>query len=252
MTVDYGRRIARAEELAVVHPESAELLGFYCGLARIQRELFKALVSSGETDVRALARHFPTLIDYADRAAPQHLSAFGRERLGGSLDRENLLTGYWQGDRTAPLEAQFFARVLLQSYAESLAERAPQSDLGQHTSSATCPLCSAKPVVAVLRGEGDGAKRSLMCSLCSTEWPYRRIVCANCGEENKDRLPVFAPEAGHVSVNACDSCQCYLKSVDLTKDGHAVPVVDELATVSLNIWAEEHGYVKLEVNLLGM
>jgi formate dehydrogenase maturation protein FdhE len=28
--------------------------------------------------------------------------------------------------------------------------------------------------------------------------------------------------------------------------------VDEIATVALNIWAEEHGYSKLEPNLLGM
>ena len=29
-------------------------------------------------------------------------------------------------------------------------------------------------------------------------------------------------------------------------------MVDEIATVALNIWAEEHDYVKLETNLLGM
>jgi formate dehydrogenase maturation protein FdhE len=40
--------------------------------------------------------------------------------------------------------------------------------------------------------------------------------------------------------------------VDLTRDGHAVPVVDELATVALNIWAENQGYLKLEPNLLGL
>jgi formate dehydrogenase maturation protein FdhE len=28
--------------------------------------------------------------------------------------------------------------------------------------------------------------------------------------------------------------------------------VDEIATVSLNLWAEEHGYTKLQLNLLGM
>ncbi len=44
----------------------------------------------------------------------------------------------------------------------------------------------------------------------------------------------------------------YIKSVDLTRNGHAIPEVDELATVALNIWADEHGYTKLESNLLGM
>jgi FdhE protein len=55
-----------------------------------------------------------------------------------------------------------------------------------------------------------------------------------------------------VRVEACESCRCYLKSVDLTVNGLAVPVVDELATVALNLWAEESGYVKLETNLLGL
>jgi formate dehydrogenase maturation protein FdhE len=44
----------------------------------------------------------------------------------------------------------------------------------------------------------------------------------------------------------------YIKSVDLTRNGHAIPVADELATVALNIWADEHGYHKLETNLLAM
>jgi FdhE protein len=44
----------------------------------------------------------------------------------------------------------------------------------------------------------------------------------------------------------------YIKSVDLTRDGRAVPVVDELATVALNVWAEKQGYTKLESNLLGL
>jgi FdhE protein len=53
-------------------------------------------------------------------------------------------------------------------------------------------------------------------------------------------------------VEACDTCRHYIKTVDLTKDGHAVPVVDELATMPLNLWAQQHGYVKLQANLLGI
>jgi Protein involved in formate dehydrogenase formation len=116
-----------------------------------------------------------------------------------------------------------------------------------------CPSCGSKPVVGVLRGEGEGAKRSLICSLCALEWPYRRVICVNCGEEDKEKLPVYlAAQIEHVRVEACDSCRTYLKSVDLTKDGFAVPEVDEIATVTLNLWADEHDYAKVETNLLGM
>ena len=36
------------------------------------------------------------------------------------------------------------------------------------------------------------------------------------------------------------------------KNGLAVPCVDELATVPLNLWAEENGYDKLQRNILGL
>jgi hypothetical protein len=48
-----------------------------------------------------------------------------------------------------------------------------------------------------------------------------------------------------------DTCHTYLKSIDLTKTGLAVAVVDELATIPLDLWAREHGYEKLQINLLG-
>jgi formate dehydrogenase maturation protein FdhE len=38
----------------------------------------------------------------------------------------------------------------------------------------------------------------------------------------------------------------------MTKDGNAVPVVDELATISLNLWASENKYHKLRPNLFGV
>jgi FdhE protein len=40
--------------------------------------------------------------------------------------------------------------------------------------------------------------------------------------------------------------------VDLTKNGLAVPEVDELASIALDLWASEHGYTKLQTNLFGL
>jgi FdhE protein len=232
-------RIARAGELSKTYPSASSLLSFYRELALFQKTV--APVS----DVRALAHHFPALIDLVRRIGPAPLSAFN-----GPLTPEDMLQAYWEGQPPNDPVVRFYAQVLLQPFAEYLASRTEiQSDLAN----ATCPFCGARPVVAVLRGEGDGGKRSLLCSLCATEWLYRRVICPGCGEENKDKLPIYiAADFEHVRVDACDTCQTYIKSVDLTKDGHAVPAVDELATVALNIWAEEHGYSKLEPNLLGM
>lgn len=61
-----------------------------------------------------------------------------------------------------------------------------------------------------------------------------------------------APNFPHVRVEACDTCRHYMKTVDLAKDSQAVPVVDELATIPLNLWAVEQGYNKSQLNLLGI
>lgn len=247
MKSPYDHRIARAQELIPQFPPSANVLDFYRRIAQFQKAVFEGLASRVEADVRGVLRHLPALIDIVKMHGPARLA----EHAGAGLGAE-IVTFWDTGAKTAEVESVplFFARALLQPYAEWLATRgAPQPQ----SQEAVCPFCGSQPVAGVLRGEGDGAKRSLICSLCATEWQYRRIVCPNCGEQNKDHLPVYtAAGVDYIRVEACDECKTYIKSVDLTRNGHAIPVVDELATVALNIWADEHGYTKLETNLLGM
>ncbi len=246
----HDARIARANALALDHPASAPLLNFYAELARFQKPVFSELKSKGETDLRALACYFPGLIQVVNRTGTELLATFAAEKLRTTDAQLELLSTVWEGGEAVDPAGRFFARVVLQPYAEYLASR---GDVNATSESSTCPFCNARPVAGVLRGEGDGGKRWLLCSLCSTEWQYRRVLCPGCGEENKDKLPIYtAAEFPAARVDACDTCHTYLKSIDLTKNGHAIPMVDEIATVALNIWAEEHDYVKLETNLLGM
>jgi FdhE protein len=250
MTSSHDARIARASQLAVAHPSAARLLNFYAQLARFQKPVFAEFQSKSETDLNALVCHFPALIKLISHAGTELLANFAVENLGSTDAQLELLSAVWEGGEAVDPAARFYARVLLQPFAEYLASR---GDIQVSGAGPTCPFCNARPVAAVLRSEGDGGKRWLLCSLCSTEWQFRRVLCPGCGEENKDKLPIYiAAEFRAARVEACDTCQTYLKSIDLTKDGHAIPAVDEIATVALNIWAEEHDYVKLDTNLLGM
>jgi FdhE protein len=246
----YQARIDRASHLAVKHPSASPILQFYAELARFQEGIFSDLRSKNETDPRALACHFPPLIHLVSRTGTELLAAFSAHNLQNDDRRTGLLLAEWEGKETLDPPARFFARALLQPYAEYLASRGQVQTMN---TGPTCPFCNARPVAGVLRGEGDGGKRWLLCSLCSTEWQFRRVLCPGCGEENKDKLPIYKTAGFPAArVEACDTCRTYLKSIDLTEDGHAIPVVDELATLSLGIWAEENGYSKLETNLLGM
>jgi FdhE protein len=240
----WDRRIARAEELSQTCAPAAELLTFYARLAALQKSIFDGLISRPQADPLCVMPYLPQLSALASRYAPQAVTGFQAEGL------ESLLLAHWNHEPADCARERFIARALLQPFAEALAARGSP---GAGASSATCPFCGALPLAAVLRGEGDGGKRSLVCSLCATEWEFRRILCAHCGEERKDKLPVYiAPEFDYIRVEACDSCRSYLKCIDLTRNGLAVAPADELASVALNVWAEEHGYAKIEPNLLGL
>jgi FdhE protein len=246
----YDARITRAALLAAKHPSAAPLLNFYAEIVRFQKPVFAELQSKSGTDPRALVCHFPALIKLVSRSGTELLANFAAENLRSTDTQVEVLSAVWEGGEALDPAARFYARVLLQPFAEYLASR---GDVSANAAGPTCPFCNARPVAGVLRAEGDGGKRWLLCSLCSTEWQFRRVLCPGCGEENKDKLPIYAAaEFPAARVDACDTCQTYLKSIDLTKDGHAIPTVDEIATVALNIWAEERDYVKLETNVLGM
>jgi FdhE protein len=239
----YRRRLDRARTLINQASPASELLLFYIELVKLQSAIFEQADSS---DLVPLLRWFPDLIRLVERNAPQ---------LAGTIRSESelleLLRACWEGcaDEFEPRRV-FFATALLQPFAARLATRGL---IDANWTGPRCPFCGSRAALAVLRGEGDGAKRFLLCSLCSTEWNFRRILCPNCGEEDKSKLPVYTSAgAEHIRVEACDTCLSYLKSIDLTRNGIADPIVDEIASLPLNIWAEQHGYTKIAPNVLGM
>jgi FdhE protein len=240
-------RIERARELARTHTAAAEILRFYAEISGLQKTIYERLQSAGapRPDVSVLLPHFPALLTLVRHAGPAALARIAADLAQNQEQWQTLLA-----QQDAAEEHTFFARALLQPYFEY---QASLSGVATNRVQADCPFCGERPQVAVLRGEGDGGKRSLVCSLCATEWDFRRLLCPNCGEETERNLPVYvAQEFPHVRIEACDTCRTYIKSVDLTKNGLAVPVVEELATVALNLWADEHEYDKLQTNLLGM
>jgi len=272
----WDARIARARDLASPYPSAAEGLRFYGYIAQFQKSLYGELEAecgkeqvarvSGmlqqELDLFMLMPRFAAFLTIVEKHAPAPLSkAAGLQRAGGENALLKILTSFWQPRSESGLNSEStsnldhsqrqLAWMFLQPYAEYLADYSAYPPL--HATPPVCPRCSSKPLAGVLRPEGDGGKRSLICSLCATEWGFRRIVCPGCGEEDVHKLAVYrANEIPHVRVEACDTCHQYIKTVDLTKDGHAVPVVDELATIPLNLWAGDHGYTKVQANVMGI
>jgi FdhE protein len=257
----WQQRIRRAEHLAAQHPFAAEILGFYIHMAhfqeglyqRIERSARKTSISLSALQLPELLASFPLFLTVVEEHGPARLALVARDLRNAPCGSwSDLLNACWSGAGQPPSNSQeFLAFAFLQPYAEFVRSRAPLQLEGY--SLAVCPFCDRKPTLGVLRQQGDGARRSLLCGFCVTEWEFRRVVCPGCGQEDHAKLPVYtAAELPYIRVECCDTCQTYIKSIDLSKNGLAEPLVDELAFVPLNLWAQDHGYVKLHPNLLGM
>jgi formate dehydrogenase accessory protein FdhE len=276
--VSYPARLARAQVLGSRHSFATEILAYYREIAIFQKEFYERLprvwgkhpVVPEGGDLRSNL-HLPVLIgpfgdflSLVQSTAPAPLASQARQ-LSSQKKEEwiSALQTFWRdGLRESTTESianvdeaefslkEFLCRAYLQPYAEYVTSAMLPLNLPMTV--CRCPRCNSMPLLAVLRPEGDGGKRGLQCSFCSQEWEFRRILCAHCGEDREDKLPVFVAEQfPHIRVESCDSCKFYLRSIDLTKDGNAVPLVDDLAAIPLSFWAEEHGYRRIQANLLG-
>ena len=261
---DWGKRIQRAVDLAERHTGTAEVLAFYRRILDFQKAVYEEVSARPapaldiaspfreQLDVVMAAKHLPGLVSLVERDGPSKLARLASKLAGVSPGQgRQMLDDFLaasDGDDAGP--SSFFARVLFQPLAENLA--ATQATQLSGFSGSVCPVCGARPQVAVLHPEGEGGKRFLTCSFCVTEWEFRRILCPKCGEEDYQKLPRYsADNLAAVCLEACDTCKRYLKSVDMTVDGLAVPLVDEIATAPLDLWATEQGYTKISLNLMG-
>jgi len=268
----WDTRIRRATELISSYPFAAEGLRFYAQIAMLQQSLYGEVEQEpslffsphgpllDQLNPAALIPRFSAFLANIQRFAPSALAQAARGLAQkDSASRSRVVEEFWgsqgsrseAGEEASILTERYFAWLFLQPCAEYMA--AKRTGVLSDGNLTQCPSCGSNPIVGVLRPEGDGARKSLVCMLCAHEWVFRRIYCPACGEERESHMAFYtAPEIPHLRVDVCDTCQTYLNCVDLTKTGLAVPVVDELAALPLDLWAREKGYHKLQMNAVGM
>jgi FdhE protein len=244
--MDWDVAIARADLLSARHKSAADLLFFYRAVVRFQKEIYHRVKAHPKADPQKLdtgmlSAFFPDFMQLVEKYGPPELVAQAA-KFQDRQDWEQILRSCWQ---QAHERLEVLARAILQPYVQYLAERWHVEVGGLGEGSGSCPFCSRAPIVSVLNGQ-----RRLVCSLCSHEWVFNEKVCPGC---HADKVETLRHRSfPHLRVEACTSCGHYLKSVDLRKDGAAVPLVDEIASTELDKQARERGFVKLEVNVAGI
>lgn len=106
-----------------------------------------------------------------------------------------------------------------------------------------CPICGAWPAFAEVRG--IERNRYLRCGRCGAAWQAYGLSCPYCAMTDHNELLSLVPEnsALNAVIDACKRCLGYLKA--FTKLQGSKPdmvILDDLASVELDIAAAEQGY----------
>ncbi len=161
------------------------------------------------------------------------------------------LTTYWNGDATA--RDDYLSRAILRPYTEVL--RSLGATLDRLHKPGHCPYCGGAPMISTRRAipDGEAGLRMLHCGLCGLEWNFNRVCCPSCSEEKPDRLPVYQSDAyPTVRIEACETCSRYVKSIDLTQDARPVAEIDDVVSLSMDLWAMDEGLTRIEPGLAGV
>src|SRR5262245_52848147 len=254
----WDKQINRANELAGL-PATNELLVFYASVLSAQRDIYQFLANpkseaAGDytADLQLMTQSLPILLKAVEDKGSTQLQTETQSFAATPDDILNRLIDY--SNNRSPTD--FLGKGLFQPYGRWCLENGRKPFGAQPPANGRhCPACGGLPQVSVRveSDSGDGGSRNLLCASCLCEWPYRRVACANCGEEAPTKLAYFkAEQFTHIKIEICESCKRYVKNIDLTELGNASPLVDDIATASLDLWAVQRGYTKVEINLVGL
>jgi formate dehydrogenase maturation protein FdhE len=271
-------RRRRAEVLRDRHPFAAELLTVYLALVDVWEDAWELAQADRPEPARltgwAAERVVPRVVKATEASAPEPLAAAARDLVeaGGA---EAALAGWLADSELSPVE-RYLARASLVAPLVALDTDAGAAcaDDPAPRGGRRCPRCGGPPQVSFRSRDGDplvAGGRRLGCARCSHDWTYSAGSCPSCGELSGSQRTIYAerragpvvgrepadadggdpPTFPHLRVDACASCHRYLIDVDLGRDGAAVPDVDELAALPLDLYAAEQGLAKITPNLMG-
>ena len=145
------------------------------------------------------------------------------------------------------IEALLFAgRTLAAPFITAAVGRLGSAAKVMNFSVGKCGCCGSSPGLAVL--DQDEGHRKLYCSLCGSGGKFKRLVCPHCGNDDTQKLTyIRLGDTDPRWIESCDECKRYIKTIDLRKlpaGKPLIPIVEETATLHLDMLAEREGYLR--------
>ena len=114
-----------------------------------------------------------------------------------------------------------------------------------------CPVCASEPVASVIRIGGKVAgHRYAHCGTCACEWHMIRVKCTHCESTKGIHYQGIDGSGEEVLAETCDECGSYRKIVNQEKNPMVEPLVDDLASLMLDLLMSETQFQRASANPL--
>lgn len=163
-----------------------------------------------------------------------------RALLDGELDVDDLVSGWFTGDRTPRDPRRRVARqaaiVVGNALLRAATARVGSPDSWKDWTRTVCPCCGGSPDIALVE---QGSARTLVCARCDAQWRARRDGCLGCDTDDSPAIArINNPELDYDLV-MCNACGRFLK--ERPRRGVESFIVERALTTELDLAAEQRG-----------
>jgi hypothetical protein len=163
-----------------------------------------------------------------------------RALLDGELDVDDLVSGWFTGDRTPRDPRRRAARqvaiVVGNALLRAASGRVGAPAVWKAWTRVVCPCCGGSPDIALVE---HGTERMLVCARCDAQWRARRDGCLGCDTDDSPAIArINNPELDYDLV-MCNACGRFLK--ERPRRGVESFIVERALTTELDLAAEQRG-----------
>ena len=134
-----------------------------------------------------------------------------------------------------------FWRLAAERYADELRQLVTNGK-------SACPVCGNHPDFAIL-DDNEHGRRYLYCLCCNWTWPFKRMGCGYCGNDDSNQLGyLLLEEFKGYKIYCCEQCKSYLKTIDhreATARLDLNPLLEHVKSLFLDVLAIEKGYLPM-------